>query len=102
MERLAIQKSRDFFPPRTIFSVIDFAEKYTFVPQKEIHNEYHHSNQVSMIVHILYRHAKQNVDHIERTSEIGMLLKNITFIAVTIVHMIHILYNIVLKRFMTH
>ena len=55
---LQFKKSREFFPPGTIFSVIDFAENYTFVPQKEIQSEYYHSDQVSMLIHILYRHAK--------------------------------------------
>ena len=50
-------------------SVIDFAENYTFVPQKENQSEYYHSEQVSMLVHILYRHAEQNVNHIESTSD---------------------------------
>jgi len=66
---LQFKKSREFFPPGTILSVIDFAENYTFVPQKEIQSEYYHSDQVSMLVHILYRHAEQNIDHIESTSE---------------------------------
>ena len=66
---LQFKKSREFFPPGTILSVIDFAENYTFVPQKEIQSEYYYSDQVSMLVHILYRHVEQNVDHIESTSE---------------------------------
>ena len=35
-KELQFKKSCEFFPPGTILSVIDFAEKYTFVPQKEI------------------------------------------------------------------
>ena len=31
---LQFKKSHEFFPPRTIFSVINFAENYTFAPQK--------------------------------------------------------------------
>jgi hypothetical protein len=99
---LQFKKSHEIFPPGTILSIVDFAENYTFVAQNEIQSEYYHSDQVSMLVHILYRHAEQNVDHIESTSGIDMLLKNITFISAMIVHMIHILYNIVLIRFMTH
>ena len=69
MKDLQFKKSCEFFPPGTILSVIDFAENYTFVPQKEIQSEYYHSDQVSMLIHILYRHAEKNVDHIESTSE---------------------------------
>ena len=36
---LQFKKSREVFPPGTILSVIDFAENYTFVPQKEIQSE---------------------------------------------------------------
>ena len=42
----------------TILSVVDFAENYMFSPQKEIQSEYYHSDQVSIFVHILYRHAE--------------------------------------------
>ena len=42
--------------------MVDFIENYTFTPQKEIESEYYHSYQVSMLVHILYRHAELNVD----------------------------------------
>ena len=31
---LQFKKSREVFPPGTILSVIDFAENYTFAPQK--------------------------------------------------------------------
>ena len=58
MEIIALKKSREVFPPGTILSVIDFAENYTFVPQKEIQSEYYHSDQVSMLVHIIYIHAE--------------------------------------------
>ena len=33
---LQFKNSREIFPPVTILLVIDFAENYTFVPQKEI------------------------------------------------------------------
>ena len=33
-KELQFKKYREFFPPGTILSVIDFAENYTFVPQK--------------------------------------------------------------------
>ena len=59
--------------------MIDFAENYTFVPQKEIQSEYYHSDQVSMLVHILYRHAEQNFNHIESMSENRHIIKEYHF-----------------------
>ena len=76
---LQFKKYCEFFPPGTILSVIDFAENYTFVPQKEIQSEYYHFDQVSMLVHILYRHAEQNVDHIESMSENRHIIKEYHF-----------------------
>ena len=35
-KELQFKKNCEFFPIGTILSVIDFAENYTFVPQKEI------------------------------------------------------------------
>ena len=72
---LQFKKSREVFQPGTILSVIDFAENYTVVAQKEFQGEYYHSDQVSMLIHILYRHAKQNVDHIEITRENWHVIK---------------------------
>ena len=48
---------RDTFPIGTILSVVDFAENYTLKPQKEIHGQYYHLDQVSIMVHITYRHG---------------------------------------------
>ena len=39
------------------FFVVDFAENYTFEAQKEIQSEYYHFDQVSIFIHVLYRHA---------------------------------------------
>ncbi len=47
--------------------------------QNEIHSEYCHFDQVSMLVHVLYRHAKQNVDHIEITNENRHVIKEYHF-----------------------
>ena len=63
----------------TILSIVDFAENYTFVAQNEIQSEYYHFYQVYMFFHILYRHAKQNVDHIESTSENWHVIKDYHF-----------------------
>ena len=48
---------RDTFPHGTILSVVDFAENYTLQPQNEIQSQYYHSDQVSLMVHITYRHG---------------------------------------------
>ena len=40
---LQFKHSREIFPTGTILSVVDFAENYTFVAQKEIQSEYYHS-----------------------------------------------------------
>ena len=49
--------------------MVDFAENYTFATQKKIQSEYYHSDQVSIFVHVLYRHSQQDVDGIEITCE---------------------------------
>ena len=51
---------RDIFPLETILSVVDFAENYTLQPQNEIQSQYYHSEQVSIIVHITYRHGQDS------------------------------------------
>ena len=48
---------RDTFPRGTILSVVDFAENYTLQPRNEIQSQYYHSKQVSLMVHITYRHG---------------------------------------------
>ena len=48
---------RDTFPHGTILSVVDFAKNYTLEPQNEIQCQYYHSEQVSLMVHIIYRHG---------------------------------------------
>ena len=58
-----------FFHKGLFFSMVDFAKNYTFEAQKEIQSEYYHSDQVSIFVHVLYRHFQQNVDDIESTNE---------------------------------
>jgi hypothetical protein len=54
---LQFKQSHEVFPLGTILSVVDFAENYTFVAQKEIQSEYYHSDQVMIFVHVLYKHA---------------------------------------------
>ena len=41
-------------------SIVDFAENYTLQPQNEIHSQYYHSDQVSIMVHITYRHGLES------------------------------------------
>lgn len=48
-------------------------------PQKEIQSEYYHSDQVSMLVHVLYRHAQQIVDNIESTNDNQHVIKECHF-----------------------
>ena len=55
--------------------MVDFAENYTFEAQKAIQSEYYHSDQVYIFVHVLYRHAQQNVDDIERTNDKRHVIK---------------------------
>ena len=51
---------QDTFPLGTILSVVDFVENYTLQPQNEIQSQYYHSEQVSIMVHIMYRHGPEN------------------------------------------
>ena len=54
---LYFKQSRDVFGKETILFIVDFDENYTFTSQKEIQSEYYHSDHVSILVHIMYRHA---------------------------------------------
>ena len=48
---------RDTFPLGTILSVVEFAQNYTLQPQNEIQSQYYHSEKVSIMLHIRYRHG---------------------------------------------
>ena len=65
---------RDTFPIRTILSVVEFAENYTLQPQNEIQIQYYHSEQVSIMVHITYRHGPDS------NEEKRVILKKVTSI----------------------
>ena len=54
---------RDMFPLRTILSVVDFAENYSLQPQNEIQSQYYHSKQVSIMVHITYKHGPYSTEY---------------------------------------
>ena len=45
------------FPIGTILSVVDFAENYTLASQEEVQPQYYNLVQVTIYVHIVYRHA---------------------------------------------
>ena len=62
-----------------ILLVVDFAENYTFATQKELQSEYYHSNQVSMLVHVLYGHVEQNNDNIESNNDNRHVIKEYHF-----------------------
>ena len=53
---------RDTFPLGTILSVVDFVENYTLQPQNEIQSQYYHSKQVSIMVHITYKHEPDSTE----------------------------------------
>ena len=54
---LEFKNSREVFEPGTILLVVEFSENYTFSPLREIQSEYYHYDQVSIFLHVLYRHS---------------------------------------------
>ena len=52
----------DTFPIGTILLVADFVEIYTLQLQNEIQSQYYHSDQVSIMVHITYRHEIDSIE----------------------------------------
>ena len=46
----------------TIILVVDFAENYTLKPQNETQSQYYKSIQITIFVHIIYRHALDSVE----------------------------------------
>jgi hypothetical protein len=66
---LQFKQSIEVFPRGTILYVVYFAENYTFAAQKEIQSEYYHYDQVTIFVHVLYRHSQQSLDNIESTND---------------------------------
>ena len=59
--------------------MVDFAENYTSVAQKEIQSEHYHYDQVSIFVHVLYRHSQQDADGIESTCDNQDVIKEYHF-----------------------
>jgi hypothetical protein len=67
------------FPKGTAVSVIDFAENYSFLIQNEIQSLHWYSDQVTILVHIVYSHAEQAVDGRESTEENRDIVKELHF-----------------------
>ena len=59
--------------------MVDFAENYTFAPQKEIQSEYYHSDQVTIFVHVLYRHAQASIDGTRDSTQSRDVIKEYHF-----------------------
>ena len=59
--------------------MVEFTENYTFAPEREIQSEYYHSNQVSIFVHVLYRHAHASIDGRDRTPQSCDVIKEYHF-----------------------
>jgi hypothetical protein len=76
---LHFKQSHEMFPLGTILSIVDFAENYTSVAQKEIQSEDYHYDQVTIFVHVLYRHDQRSLDNIERTNDNQHVIKEYHF-----------------------
>lgn len=106
---LQFKKSRDVFPKGKILSVVDFTKNYTFSPQKEIQSEYYHSDQVSIFVHIFYRHAKLAIDGFDSDENNHDVIKEYHFYisddrthdTFFFHHCFNVIYNDFLKRRVT-
>ena len=59
--------------------MVDFAENYTFAPQREIQSEYYHSDKVSIFIHVSYRHAQESIDGRDRTPQSWDVIKEYHF-----------------------
>ena len=59
--------------------MVGFAENYTFAPQREIQSEYYHSDQVSIFVHVLYRHDQESIDGRDSTPQSHNVIKEYHF-----------------------
>jgi len=70
---------KEDFPIGTIVSVIDFAENYSFQPQDEIQSMHWFNVQVTLLVHITYRHAQLLMDGIESTETERHVVKECHF-----------------------
>ena len=57
----------------------EFEWNYTFSPQREIQSEYYHSDQVTIFVHVLYRHAQASIDGRDSTPQSQDVIKECHF-----------------------
>ncbi|GAQ89961.1 hypothetical protein KFL_005820050 [Klebsormidium nitens] len=69
----------DTFPVGTVVSVIDFAENYSFEQQDEIQSMHWHSDQITILVHITYRHKQLEIDGVESTAENRQIARETVF-----------------------
>ena len=56
------------FPRGIVVSSIDFSENYTFKPQNEIQTQHWDNRQITLLIHVTYRHREDVVDSIEERS----------------------------------
>ena len=57
----------------------DFVENHTFSPHREIQSEYYHSDQVSIFIHVLYRHDQESIDGRDITRQSRNAIKEYHF-----------------------
>ena len=50
----------DTIPIGIVLSVVDFSNSYPLQPQNEIQSQYYHSEKVSIMIHITYRHGSNS------------------------------------------
>ncbi len=60
---------KNTFPIGAILLVVDFAENYTLAPQEEVQPQYYNSVQVTIYVHIVYRHAPDSTEEDQKNIE---------------------------------
>ena len=73
------QTLRETFPLGTILSVVDFAENYSFVSQKQLQAEYYYTKQVTIMVQVSYRHAQIDLDGVESIDQARVIKKEYHF-----------------------
>ena len=78
-QHLEFKHSHEVFELGTILSMVGFAENYTFSPQREIQSEYYHSDQVSIFIHVLHRHAQESIDGRASTPQSRDVIKEYHF-----------------------
>ena len=74
---LEFKHSREVFELGAILLAVEFAE--TFSPKREIKSEYYHFDQVSIFVHVMYRHAQERIDGRDNTPQSRDVIKEYHF-----------------------